>query len=187
MWQSNKYGPEHTAPSGEELRGYLQIEPEQFPVVLQRLRQIGEQRQQQGKSLEFKWLVTTVDPRGDLKSQWRDAGAYGTYTRSPLDARDPRLVIYGDTAQEVHEILQSLVDMGGWDAIEQYRIDAVGKGVRLAIPRRPGIGEFTDAQGKSWRTINYDGTPGYSEDKAAHPDWRENAAGGHTVMLGTKP
>jgi len=131
--------------------------------------------------LDFKWLLMTP-PDGLIVDKWaeyvKDEKNFGKY--NGLEAIDPRIVIYGDDAAEVQEILSTLAENPGWGEIEKNRINASG-GKPENAPRRPGTNIYS-FQNKELRSLNWNDKAGYSEYEAADPDWRENKIGDKTVL-----
>jgi hypothetical protein len=187
-WQEVIFGPGHRNSSEQAYRGYLMIEPEDFPRALDILRKIGSERKKQGKSLDLKWLRMTY-PEDQFIQYLQDQTKTGSYKE--LKITDPRIVIYGDTAEEVQEILGTIVANPEykkvWDEIEANRIKKCGGKLENA-PRRPGTNAFESAgheKDQGWRSINYNNNPGYSEAEAADPDWRASKVGAKSVPLKT--
>lgn len=179
MWQQITYG-KGTKPENEQLyRGYLMVEPENFPLALEILSNTAEQRKVQGKTTEFKWLLKTEEPgwtdrMANGQSKPKEIGEY-PYLRP----EDPRIALYGDGPQDIQEVISALAKHPQWQTIEASRIKALaGK-----APRRPGSNSFIDTSGHEWRTLNYNNKPGYSEDEAKNPQWRDLKAGTPTGNL----
>lgn len=174
LWQEVIYGPERKRNGDNCYKGYLMIEPEDMPEALQILAGIGSYRQAAGKSLDFKWLLNTYD-----RSAAFDPRVVGTYKLAPTD---PRIALYADTPEEILEILSALAANPRWQALEQKRVDKMG-GTPAYAPRRPGTNAYIDASGKEWRSLNYNNKPGYSEDEARDPNWRNAKQGANTQFI----
>lgn len=183
VWQGVRYGPEHVKDSDNSYRGYLMVEAEDIPGALNAVARIARERKAQGKTTEFKWLVMTHPPFQD-PGEWapfvKDVQNFGAYTG--LDARDPRIVIYGDSVDEVKEILTDLSQQAEWHGIEGRRNQAFGG---RPAPRRPGTNAFIEQArgGREWRSLNYNEKPGYSEAEASDPEWRSRKEGSPSVVL----
>ncbi|PIR58586.1 MAG: hypothetical protein COU70_00005, partial [Parcubacteria group bacterium CG10_big_fil_rev_8_21_14_0_10_35_15] len=181
VWQEVIYGKERQKSGDDCYRGYLMIESTDFPKALEMLKMIGDKRKEEGKRLDFKWLLMTP-PDGLIVDKWaeyvKDEKNFGKY--NGLEAIDPRIVIYGDDAAEVQEILSTLAENPGWGEIEKNRINASG-GKPENAPRRPGTNIYS-FQNKELRSLNWNDKAGYSEYEAADPDWRENKIGDKTVL-----
>jgi len=156
------------------------IEPQDFSKAIDILKSVGSKRKDEGKRLDFKWLLMTIPP-GITQEQWveyiQNNGNFGKY--DGLELTSPRIVIYGDDAAEVQEILLSLAENPDWEKIEKNRVDTAG-GKSENAPRRPGTNAFIFNK-REWRSLNWNNKAGYSEDEAADPDWRKEKEGGKTV------
>ena len=173
IWQEVTYGPSRTLNSDNCYRGYLMIEPEDMPKVLPILIQLGEQRKAGGKRLDFKWLKRTFSYSGTA-TKITNIGQY-----QELNPTDPRIAIYGDTQEEVQEILATLANNPEWQSIESKRTNKFGGTERT--PRRPGTNAVI-INGTEYRSLNYNDKPGYSEDEAQDTNWRAQKQGTPTVM-----
>ncbi|OGK34958.1 hypothetical protein A3F58_00320 [Candidatus Roizmanbacteria bacterium RIFCSPHIGHO2_12_FULL_37_9b] len=181
-WQEVIYGPDISSLGDDAYRGYLMIEPEDFPRALALLEKIGADRKNTGKRLDFKWLLMTY-PDGLDTTQWanfvNDPNNIGRYDR--LEDTNPRIVIYGDSSAEVQEILALLAEHPEWSEIERHRLDKYG-GKPENAARRPGTNAF-NYNDKQYRSLNWNDQPGYSEDEAEDEDWRAKKVGDRTVVL----
>jgi hypothetical protein len=167
LWQHVVYGKETIAGSEGRFRGYLMIEPEDFPAALGLLSQVAYERLKQGRPTEFKWLTKIgIDEEG--------VGQY-----PGLQPEDPRVALYADKIEDILEILQELTKKPEWRAIEQNRnLSNNGR-----APRRPGTNALIDERGIEWRSLNYNNFTGVSESQAVDPKWRGYKIGTSTQRI----
>lgn len=172
-WQEVAFGSPRTKGSDYLYRGYLMVEPDYMPKALQILTRVARERASQGKGTDFKWLMATqssIPARSDM----------GKYNY--LHPQDPRIALYGDEQRDVAEVLAALAENPDWQKIEANRFDHARLFGDNIPPRRPGTNAYIDPTGVEWRTLNYNNRPGYSENEAADPDWRDIKMGTPTVM-----
>ena len=180
IWQQVRYGEGTKGKDDQEIyRGYIMVEPQRIPLALGILSTVAEQRKNQGKSTEFKWLLKTEDPDWINKAangQWqpKEIGEYPY-----LKPDDPRIAIYANSMQDIQEILRTLVQEPQWLRIEEERIQKYGG----HPPRRPGTNSFIDEAGREWRSLNFNDKPGLSESEAQNPQWRSLKTGTPTGNL----
>lgn len=159
LWQHVRYGKELEKRGGELFRGYLMIEPTDFPTALEILSQMAEERLKIRKTTRFKWLL---NPR-----------------LINLKEEDPRIVLYALDLEDIQEMLTILSQDHRWQRIESKR----NKRYDGLASRRPGTNSFIDKDGKEWRSLNYNDRPGYSENEAADPNWRNYKEGTPTQRV----
>jgi len=180
IWEEVIYGPEMTKGSDELYRGYLMIEPEDMSRVLAILRTLGNIRRGRGQRLDFKWLQMTrpAFPTDEERNRYlADINNFGKYNQ--LEPTDPRIAIYGETSEEIQQILTELVKNSYWQYVESGRLT---KFLGAIPPRRPGTNAFI-YKDQEYRTLNFNDHPGYSENEAADPNWRDKKNGSHTQMI----
>jgi hypothetical protein len=149
------------------------VEPKRLPLALAILKREAIRRESQGKSTEFKWLLSANDSglKEQVESGQRESKKTGEYQK--LGPTDPRIALYSDTPQEIQDILSSLARDPQWHTIEEARAGAfVGN-----APRRPGTNSFVDSSRREWRSLNFNNKPGYSEAEAKIPTWRKDKIG----------
>ncbi|QQG44216.1 MAG: hypothetical protein HYW86_05150 [Candidatus Roizmanbacteria bacterium] len=169
-WQRIVYGSPIKSDSDHAFRGYLMIEPEDFPGVLDLLMKVGEERKKRHDRLDFKWLMGAYKVGETNKELGKYDGLLPT---------DARVAIYGDSQVEIEEILKRLADDPRWQEFENNRIKKSG-GKPENAPRRPGTNALKYKLNE-FRSLNYNNKPGYSEHEAADPNWRDNKVGDKTV------
>ncbi|GEM_PF-5517539 len=180
-WQQVTFGSLPQKDSDHLFRGYLMVDPHDMIFAVHGLELLAEERKKQGKTTDFKWLKMTFPP--DLPADQRasygsNANNIGNYPN--LNPTDPRIVIYADNPSDIQEILQALsANPTFLNVVEQNRIKKYG-GKPENAPRRPGTNAFVDTNGREWRSLNFNDKPGYSEDEAADPDWRDRKIGSRT-------
>lgn len=171
-WQQIVFGEGISGKDEEIYRGYLMIEPEDFPAALNILMQVAEERHKKGMPSEFKWLMRTGvnedREKNDLNYRPTEIGDY-----SDLKPYDPRIAIYGHTLLEIRSILEALARNEKWQAFEINR----NKNHSAAGPRRPGTNLLVYPEGREWRTLNYNDVPGFSENEALDENWRNKKIG----------
>lgn len=180
FWQLVRYGKEPQNDSGNLYRGYLMVEPEDFPRALELLAHIGEQRMRSGKKTQFKWLL-----KAQAKN-WKEIILQGKEAyKTPkigdyryLEETDPRIVLYADRPIEIQEILDLLSQDPKWQGIEENRKRKFSE--IAPAPRRPGTNSYIDTSGNEWRSLNYNENRGYSENEAKDPNWRSRKIGSFT-------
>lgn len=178
VWQRIAYGPERLKDSHNSYRGYLMVNPTDFPQVLEVLQRVAIQRSQNNKTTEFKWLLASGPTREHIYDDGLQIGKY-----LELEASDSRIVITADSSSEIKEILTALSIQPEWKTIELNRNDQF----KLTLPRAPrrtGTHALIVEQGKrrvEWRSLNYNDKPGYSENEAQDPNWRDHKDGMATL------
>lgn len=169
LWQIEGYGNKLKNESDDLYRGYLMVEKENIPAMVEILREIAKEKVKQNKNLSFKWLIG----KGDVNRINKEK-SYGEYEN--LQDPDPRIVIYGDTAENIQDIIKELTTDTRWaESIRKLSEKRSGKA------RRPGTNAYIDPEGREWRVINYNDKPGYSEDEAKDVDWRNKKLGSKSV------
>ena len=156
------------------------IEPEDMSRVLAILRTLGNIRRGRGQRLDFKWLQMTrpAFPTDEERNRYlADINNFGKYNQ--LEPTDPRIAIYGETSEEIQQILTELVKNSYWQYVESGRLT---KFLGAIPPRRPGTNAFI-YKDQEYRTLNFNDHPGYSENEAADPNWRDKKNGSHTQMI----
>src|SRR3989344_4999642 len=179
-WQSVLYGSEQLRDSDNSFRGYLMIDSQDIPQAMNLLMRVATQRVLEGKRTHFKWLQS-IHPINspDYLKFIQDDKNLGTYTG--LNPTEPTIALYGDRLEEVREILESLAQIPEWQTIEAHRAAAFG-GAEHA-PRRPGT-NILIVNGQEYRSLNFNDQPGYSEEEAQDPNWRDQKEGSATVAEG---
>lgn len=167
-WQQVGMGKYPDKDGGDLFRGYCMIEPEDIPQAVEILLKLGKDRLQSGKSTNFKWLLKRDRTGLAMDGMDEELGDYQT-----LEKTDPRIAIYADDPREIRDILSALSRDPHWQDMEQRR-------VAVAADRRPGTNAFVDG-GREYRSLNYNEVPGYSEDQADDPSWRERKVGTPTI------
>ncbi len=159
--------------SGKDIywRGYLMVEEEDIPQAVRLLLKIASTRTKKGLPTKFKWLVGYKNPDDEIDEH------IGDY--SMLDDEVGRVVIYGQTQEEIKEILTALSQLSEWQEIEKRRRDN-------RPVRRPGTSALElEINGKKeeFRTLCYGEAQGFSEYAAVDPLWRFTRKGYFTQVL----
>ncbi len=188
LWNEIRIGKTPKLDSEDFVRGYLMIDPQDIPEVVDKLIALGKKRASMGKYIDFKWLLSahdmsdlvTGDQIAALFKQPENYSHTGEYDK--LKPAENRIVVYADTVDEIKEILQEL-HQSGWDKYERRRINKF-RGAAYT-PRRPGTSQFkyVDDKGKTIqvRSMNHLEGTGFSESKAQDANWRDHAFGAHTL------
>lgn len=160
-WQKVTCGYPGRKSYDEKFRGYLMIEPADFPVALELLDQIAMRRLKEGKYTDFKWLMMTYPSTGNVRRYVTDPSNIGSY--SGLQSTDSRIVLYANEKEEIAEIMSEVVANSQWERVEAHR-RTIFESYRLPTPIR-GTTAFVDRNGREWRSLNFNASPGTSESQ----------------------
>jgi len=157
---------EETGMRDEDLwRGYLQVELSDLPEMVEILKKMGKTMADRDESLSFKYIYATAEKiaEGIVIGEFQG-----------LKEDDPRIVVYFKDKESRQKFFDELVKDHYKDMVEM-------SSRRSGKPRRPGADVMIDTStNKEFRHLEMLGQPGFSEDVAADPDWRNKVRGEHT-------
>lgn len=138
-----------------DFRGYLMVEPENMEEALRIMLKVAAKREDKGKALFIKLLTRRSYDRVSPS----EVESFGEY--KDLDITDPRMVIYGDSPDELRDVMEDVV-REGWGNIERTR-KRLAKGVK----RGNDTNYFTDRKGRVWQSLNWNDFYGSTESRAS--------------------
>jgi hypothetical protein len=141
-------------------RAYLLITPESIYPALQRINKLGQLRLKDGKHTEYKFrypmAVKQKHPRLKEISNRQNEALY-------IDnAMDAIFTLYADTQEEILEIFQELTEKFGWQQLEDIK-NETSLGINIRKPQK-GTTRFAK-QGSEFKTLEYNASPGFSENQ----------------------